>query len=361
MKTIKSLDEFNQVLTERRLIGQWRAEPALQAAKSGPQPRGVPFLWKWDLVYQTLLEACEVFPDSFTARRNVSFVNPALPGPFGTTHTLVSGVQMVMPGEIAWSHRHSIGALRFGIEGSQELFTVVDGEPLAMEPNDLVLTPNWNWHDHHNHTDHIGIWLDVLDGPLAGGSLNQTFYEELGDAAQPQRENLGEYISERAGLVRPAWERRPVQNFPLRYAWSEVRPLLERLSDADGSAHDGTILEYVNPMTGGSTLPTMACYIQLLPPGFSGKPHRHSSSAVYYVVQGSGTTVVGDTELHWAERDNFCLPNWSQHHHVNDGPSPAILFSVSDQPVLELLGLYREESEAPRQLPAVPAQGRVGA
>jgi 1-hydroxy-2-naphthoate dioxygenase len=360
MQTVKTLDEFNEVLSGRNLIGQWRAEPMLQASKNGPQPRGVPFLWTWNLVRETLIEACEVFPESFTARRNVSFVNPGLPGPFGTTHTLVSGVQLVTPGEVAWSHRHSLGALRFGIEGTQELYTVVDGEPLPMEPNDLVLTPNWTWHDHHNGSDRIGIWLDVLDAPLSAGGLNQTFYEELGDASQPQRQNPGEFISRRAGMVRPAWERRPVQNFPLRYAWSEVRPQLELLGKAAGSVYDGTILEYVNPITGGPTLPTIACYIQSLPVGFTGRPHRQSSSAIYHVVQGSGTTVVGGTELRWNERDNFCIPNWMPHHHVNTGSEPAILFSASDRPVLEYLGLYREDPDETSlsAMPAVPANKR---
>jgi 1-hydroxy-2-naphthoate dioxygenase len=360
MKTIPTLDEFNGILAGRNLRGQWLADPLLQASMDGPKPRGVPFIWKWDVVYRTLLEACEVLTESSTARRNVSFINPALQQGFGTTHTLVSGVQIVTPGEVAWSHRHTIGAIRFGIEGSPRLYSVVDGEPMPMEPNDLVLTPNWTWHDHHNDGDGIGIWLDVLDVPLSALSLNQTFYEELGDVSQPCRQNPGEFIRDRAHFVRPAWERRPVRNFPFRYAWSEVKPLLERLSHAQGSPYDGTILEYVNPMTGGSTLPTMGCFIQSLPVGFHGKPHRQSSSTVYYVVQGSGTTVVDGRELDWSERDNFVVPNWTRHHHVNRSETPAILFSVTDQPLLDVLGLYREDPEDSRFGPAPIAPANIG-
>jgi 1-hydroxy-2-naphthoate dioxygenase len=357
MQTIKTLPEFNALLAENHVGGQWQAEPMLQAAKQGPAPRGVPYLWKWDLVYKLLLEACEVFPESLTARRNINFVNPAFKTGFGTTHTLVSGVQMVLPGEIAWSHRHTLGALRFGIEGSRKLYTVVDGEPLAMEPNDLVLTPNWNWHDHHNDSDRAGIWLDVLDAPLIAGGLNQTFYEELGDVSQPSRDNPGEFVSDRVGLVRPAGERRPVHNYPLRYAWSDVQPMLERMRHAAINPYDGTMLEYINPMTGGSTLPTIACYIQSLPVGFAGKPHRQSSSTLYYVVEGSGTTVVDGVELNWSERDNFVVPNWAQHQHANTGAKPAVLFASSDRPVLDFLGLYREDPDATvaTPLPAVPA------
>lgn len=357
MKTVKSLEEFNGVLAGRNLFGQWLADPLLQMAKAGPQPRGVPFIWKWDMVYQTLLEACEVFPESFTARRNVSFRNPGLAQGLGTTHMIVGGVQMIMPREVAWAHRHSLGAIRFGIEGSQKLYSVVNGEPMPMEPNDLVLTPNWTWHDHHNDSDRAGIWLDVIDVPLVALSLSQTFYEELGEVSQPIRQNPGEFIADRAKLVRPSWERRPVQNFPFRYPWSEVGPLLERFSHAKGSPYDGVILEYVNPVTGGPTLPTFGCFIQSLPVGFEGVPHRQTSSTIYHVVQGSGATIVGGETLEWSERDNFCVPDWMRHQHVNRSNTPAILFSATDQPLLEHLGLYREDPEDSRYgaPPIVPA------
>lgn len=360
MKTIKTLEEFNGVLAGRNLRGQWTADTLLQMSKDGPKPRGVPFVWQWDTVYQTLLEACEVMTESFTARRNVSFINPELKQGFGTTHTIVGGVQMVSPGEVAWAHRHSLGAIRFGIEGTHGLYSVVDGEPMLMEPHDLVLTPSWTWHDHHNDSAAAGIWLDVLDVPLVALSLNQTFYEELGDVSQPQRTNPGEFISDRTGFVRPAWEKRPVRNFPLRYPWSEVKPVLERMAHAEGSPYDGAILEYVNPMTGGSTLPTLGCFIQQLPPGFEGKTHRHTSSTLYHVVAGSGTTIVDGTELEWSERDSFCVPNWMRHSHVNRSSEPAILFSVTDQALLDTLGLYREDPQDSRYGAPPIAPANVG-
>jgi 1-hydroxy-2-naphthoate dioxygenase len=360
MKTVPTLEEFNKVLAERNLTGQWQADELLQRAKDGPKPIGSAFLWKWQLIYGSLLEACDVLTEQSTQRRNISFLNPGLlkSGRFGTSHTIVAGMQMVMPGEAAYAHRHSIGAVRFGIEGKTQLYTVVDGEAMPLLPNDLVLTPNWNWHDHHNDSDQVGIWLDVLDVPLVAGGLNQTFYEELGEHSQPQRDQRGDYVSERAKLVRPAWERRAVRNFPFRYPWSEVEPLLRNYAQVAGSPYDGTLLEYVNPMTGGSTLPTLSCAIQRLAPGFETKPHRHTSSAVYFVVGGEGETVVDGAALEWSTRDSFVVPNWARHHHRNRSRTEeALLFTVTDQPVLEALGLYREDPEDSRHapLPVVPA------
>ena len=79
-----------------------------------------------------LQSSCEAMPDSYTARRSLIFANPKLPR--GTVQNLLAGMQVVKAGEIAWSHRHTINALRFAIQGSEKVFTVVDGRPLAMEP-----------------------------------------------------------------------------------------------------------------------------------------------------------------------------------------------------------------------------------
>jgi gentisate 1,2-dioxygenase len=67
------------------------------------------------------------------------------------------------------------------------------------------------------------------------------------------------------------------------------------------------------------------------------------------VVEGSGVTSLGSdkddgTELAWGPRDCFFVPSKAWHSFRNSSKNePAILFSVSDRPVLESLGLYREE------------------
>jgi gentisate 1,2-dioxygenase len=37
------------------------------------------------------------------------------------------------------------------------------------------------------------------------------------------------------------------------------------------------------------------------------------------------------------------LPSWALCEHANTGAEEAVLFSMRDQPVMEALGLYREE------------------
>jgi gentisate 1,2-dioxygenase/1-hydroxy-2-naphthoate dioxygenase len=114
--------------------------------------------------------------------------------------------------------------------------------------------------------------------------------------------------------------------------------------------HDGILLEYAHPITGGPTMPTIGCWVQMIPPGESTTPHRHTSSTIYHVVQGQGVTSVGPKkgagkELVWSAHDCFFVPSWNWHSFKNNSAKePAIIFSVTDRPVLESLGLFRQEA-----------------
>ena len=357
-QTKKTLEMFNQELAQVHMTGQWIYEDLLNRAIGGPRPKGDAYLWPWAMVHEKLLEACDVLEESFTARRSVLFGNPGL-NDNATTHTLLMGIQMIKPGEIAWAHRHTLAAIRFVIKGDGKVFTVVDGEKCPMEPYDLILTPQWTWHDHQNPTKETAIWVDALDVPFLLG-LNQPFYEPYpGNKVQAVREKISDHLQQRAGMIRPTWEKAKQENFPLRYPWKDIEPQLRALADQPGSPYDGVALEYVNPMTGGRTLRTLSCWIQLLRPGEHTKKHRHTSSAAYFVVGGEGMSIVGDKALEWNKHDCFAVPNWAWHEHINRSKSEeAILFSVNDIPIVEAFNLYREEPENSlhtTQVPQVPA------
>jgi gentisate 1,2-dioxygenase len=88
----------------------------------------------------------------------------------------------------------------------------------------------------------------------------------------------------------------------------------------------------------------MACMIQLLRPSEHTKAHRHTGSAVYHVVQGSGYTVIDGQRFSWQKGDILAIPPWAVHEHANSSASAdAVLFSIQDLPVLNALGLYYEE------------------
>ena len=96
-------------------------------------------------------------------------------------------------------------------------------------------------------------------------------------------------------------------------------------------------------------MPTIGCWVQWLPAGATTRPHRHASSTIYHVVQGEGVTTIGEKkgvgdDFTWGPKDCFFVPSWKWHQFRNASrKEPAIIFSVTDRPVLEGLGLYREE------------------
>jgi gentisate 1,2-dioxygenase len=56
------------------------------------------------------------------------------------------------------------------------VWTLVNGDPIYMAPGDLVLTPSWTWHEHHNPGAEPMIWFDGLDLPLVR-NLDAMFFE----------------------------------------------------------------------------------------------------------------------------------------------------------------------------------------
>jgi len=330
------LRAFDEVLARMFVRGQWTTDPASRETKAAPEgfgvrnepkPAGIPYIWKWADLEPQLVAACEALPESFTARRALAFRNPELPR--CTAQTISMTVQAIRPREIAWTHRHTIAAMRFVIKGDPGLVTVVDGVACPMAENDLVLTPSWTWHDHRNESDELVYWVDVLDVPLVGG-LGMGFYEELGNTTQPIVADVPE-------------------NVGYRYTWAEAAAGLRAAERSGAGEHDGIVYDYPARTGGGSALPTLRPSLLRLPVGFAGRRHRHTSSTVYHVVSGEGTTEAGDTTLHWSARDNFVVPNWTWHRHQNASRAgDAVLFAVSDDPGLRALGYYREEAEGGR-------------
>jgi len=287
--------------------------------------------------------------DDAANRRTVQLVNPALTNKKATTRTLQMSIQLVKPGERAECHRHTAAALRFVVEGDGSGYTNVEGEQMLMEPGDLVLTPNWTWHDHFNPGKRNIVWLDVLDAHLTN-HLDAGFHENFGEGPAQPIVKPDRYCKQRLGAIRPRMTNVSGQALPYTYKWIDtLQALKEIAAAAQIDPHDGVLLEYTHPITGGPTMPTIGCWVQMLPPGETTAPHRHTSSTIYHVVQGEGVTVVGDKkgaakDLAWGAHDCFFVPSWNWHHFKNgSNKEPAIIFSVTDRPVLESLGLFREE------------------
>lgn len=333
------LDKLNRQLEEKNLIGFWNI-----VTQSSYEPKA-PFescLWKWQEISSALDRAGEVLDLEQSFRRFIGFRTPSIK--MGTTNTLLLGAQLVKPGEVAEAHHHTMGAIRFVIRGGGAQ-TTVNGEPFPMQPGDLITTPGLAWHDHYNGSDKPIIWLDGADGPFIK-SLGIGFSKRFSEKQQAHVRPVGSSIYE-LGPARPSWvSSDSVQPPPYRYRWEDTAKTLSALGEKPADPCDGIILRFVNPLTGGPTLPTMSCEIQMLRPGEQTKSHRHTSSTVYHVFRGKGFSVVGKTRYEWQEGDTFTVPYWEWHHHGNDPHNEALLFVMNDKPVMDAFAFYREEVAA---------------
>src|SRR5512146_1965918 len=152
-----------------------------------PAPKYAPAAWDYDKVRPFLMESGTLITAKEAVRRVLILENPAMPGSACITPTLYAGLQLILPGEVAPSHRHTQSALRFIVEG-EGAYTAVDGERTVMHPGDFIITPSWTWHDHGNMATADGgepvVWLDGLDIPLVR-FLDAGFAENYPEAVQP--------------------------------------------------------------------------------------------------------------------------------------------------------------------------------
>jgi gentisate 1,2-dioxygenase len=334
-------DEYYDRINRLNVIPYWRADTEGRL-EDGP----VPYVWRWSDLYRALLDSVELVDVGRGAakRRVLRMVNPGRRPLDGVTHTLHTTLQMIMPGEVAPAHRHSFAALRFVISG-HGAYTVVDGEKYRLEPGALLLTPNWTWHDHGNDGSEPTVWLDALDLAFVK-ALRATFYEEYpGQASQPVAKPDSEsHALFGTGTMLPPKERPSTLYSPLMlYRWQEAYDGLKRLQRVREDPCDGTILEYMNPLSGGHVLPTMACYLQLIKPGVRTNAHRHTNSVVCFVARGAGRSIVDGQVLQWEQNDTFVVPSWKWHEHEAHSSEEVVLFSIDDTPILESFGLLREE------------------
>lgn len=331
------LEELNHWLRERGIGAYWmRGEEG-----EGLQQKNRPKLSKRADIYPAVLKAGElvpVGPQGLTEMRTVG-------GNLGTT-TISLGYQILMPGERTRAHRNAKNETRFVLEAPPEAAFIVEGEAFPMEVGDLIVSPTWTTHDHHNGGDRPAIWLDGLDMGLMrfGVDINERYPEN--DPYQALDRPTG-YSGRVYKNVRPMGLKSEYTLPPMRYPWKETYAHLMALkeSDTEWDPWDGVHVRYANPADGGPTVRTMSCEIQLLPSRLVTKAHRHNCTTVYYAFRGEGVTEVEGERLAWEEGDLFSVPPWTWHHHENSAAEDAILYSLSDWPAMAALGFYQEEHQ----------------
>ncbi|NWJ72707.1 cupin domain-containing protein [Pseudonocardia sp. ICBG1122] len=336
------LDELYTDLSAGQLQPLWELKGLLTKT---PTVASVPYRWPATLLRSLGERSGQLVGiDRGGDRRVLACANPGLGGAPYAVSSLWAAVQYLGPREVAPAHRHTPAALRFILEGSG-VWTLVDGDPLAMSAGDLVLTPSWTFHEHHNPSDEPMLWMDVLDLPMVA-ALEAVFFEE-GPSEEVERLTDPESLSERSygapGLLPPPSQRTiPSRHSPLlAYRWADTDRALSRRLDVTGAA--AATMTYVDPTTGRDVMPTMRCEAHRVVGGASSPRIRQTGSRVLTVFHGSGSAEIGDQQFDLSPGDILAIPSWAPWSLHADERIDA--FSTSDAPVLDALGLYREQEQ----------------
>jgi gentisate 1,2-dioxygenase len=294
------------------------------------------------------LEAGRLITAEEAERRVLVLENPAFQGQAKATSSLYAGVQLILPGETARSHRHTAAALRLVLEGSGA-FTAVDGERAIMRPGDFIITPSGTFHDHGNEGPDPVIWLDGLDVFIVN-LLNAPFAEDHSQRHQPVRRPEGASQTRFSnGLLPHGFVAGDSGSGVFVWPYERTRDaLFGQQAKAPIDAALGWKSTYIDPATGRSPIRTMTAAMQLFPRSFAGQGYRSIAGAVMTVVEGHGEIEMGSRRWSLAPHDVFIVPSWCWHRFT--ASEDLVLFSFSDEVLQRHLGYWREET---RQEPEI--------
>ena len=329
---------FLETIAENNLAPLWKNYENL--VMDEPNRAEPAVIWKWLEMAPVVEKSAELVTGKEGDHRVLIMKNPHLAGHMATTTNIVAAYQCVMPGESTPPHRHSPAATRVILEGNGG-GTFVDGKRCDMYDGDLIITPNWTWHCHDNDSNNRAIWLDVLDLPLVGQF--DAVFSDMGPVENyPQNvSTLPDSLFQTGGVL-PETDKLGVRYSPrLRYAWQDVLAAIENTPNFE----DGTkVLRYLNPVDGGPMIPTLDSQVLALTANATSGRRREMANTICIVIEGEGTSRVGEESFDWLAKDVFTVPHWTWFTHTTISDR-ALLIQISDREIMKGLDLYREERE----------------
>jgi gentisate 1,2-dioxygenase len=308
---VDSLEELYVVADGEDLTPGWipREKPILRPHMSSDF---LPGHWSYETVKEGLDAAGHLIDVELAERRNLLMRNPLPGNTWMTSRTLVGAYQMILPGEFAPSHCHTGNALRVIIEG-EGTYSIVEGERMPMESGDVVLTPGNCWHGHGHTGDAPAYWLDCLDVPLS-------------------------YLLEAMKFTPPRSKVEPpapvVEESPYRFSRDAIARSLDS-AQADPEGRRGPWAVLPTP-----SMKPIGLVAQRLSNGAT-RSRRSSANRMFSVMQGSGSTTVGDTVFDWKLGDTVIIPSGHWFSHKADGD--AQLLEMTDEPLMLFSNHYLEE------------------
>jgi gentisate 1,2-dioxygenase len=152
---------------------------------------------------------------------------------------------------------------------------------------------------------------------------------------------------------------------PALWRWRDVAPFIaEAGSLITAREAERRVLILENPGLPGQSTTTSTMYagLQLILPGEVAPAHRHTQSALRFVVDGEGAyTAVDGERVTMSPGDFIVTPMWTWHDHGNPGTQPVTWLDGLDIAVVRMLGAQFRENHGHEAQPVSRPEGDAAA
>jgi gentisate 1,2-dioxygenase len=142
---------------------------------------------------------------------------------------------------------------------------------------------------------------------------------------------------------------------PHMWRWSTVASIIEESGHAVPVGDERRALQLFNPGLGGrwATTNNLIAAVQILLPGEVARAHRHTPTAIRFIIEGTGAyTAVDGERIYMAPGDLILTPSWSWHDHGNETKERVVWMDGLDIPLIASLeAMFFQFYSAP-QVPA---------
>lgn len=312
--------------------------------------------WAPLIVKRAEIEACIdrllAEPAPANGIRTFRIVHPHAPDPGqGLAPTIACSIHVLKPGEQTAAMRHNASEISLCIRGGG--LARIGSKRIRFEKFSFWNTPAMHPFSYVNDTEEVLVRLSYSNAAMLE-SLGVHYVEHLDVAQFDENDrrpaaalvqdkvpdalppaipigNDGAQMLTYEHLIAPE----VVPNTALHWPWKDIIHHRDRLFSGDALKNKGRrgLFMLYNPATTrtlGATHNLFAT-VGFMPADTLDFPHRHSSSAINYCIEGSHVSEVNGQRLVWDAGDiAYTAPGWSAH--ANGSIDGGIAFTCQDHP-----------------------------
>jgi gentisate 1,2-dioxygenase len=151
------------------------------------------------------------------------------------------------------------------------------------------------------------------------------------------------------------------------WPWSTLEPIISESTSAVPVGDERRALQLFNPGLGGrwATTNNLIAAVQVLLPGEVARAHRHTPTAIRFIIEGSGAyTAIDGERVYMQPGDLILTPSWSWHDHGNETKERIVWMDGLDIPLIASLEAmffqFYKDTQVPASRPANASTSMYG-